>query len=218
MAKPESGDANNSTPAPDNKSAGADADAGKPNPNAADGAGADDSSIISSADAGKDKGKPDEDAKPKDAKPQGAPEKYEAFKMPEGMPADEEATKQFSEAAKAAGLSQEQAQKVVDFYGGMLQQQQGLFKQMAQEWRAETLKALGASPEKELVHAAKARDAFFTPEAVKILTDSGLANHPEIVKAFIKIGKAIADDTVISGGQGGGEKTVAEMLYPNQGK
>ncbi len=218
MADPTGATPDVTPPVPDQKSAGADANAGNPTPKPAD-AGADEGSVIADAGSDKEKGKPEGDAKPKDEKPQGAPEKYEPFKIQDGLPVDEELLKQFSEQAKVANLTQDQAQKVVDYYGTLQKQQQDLFKQTTAEWKAQTLKSLGPTPEKELVHAAKGRDAFFTPEAVKILSDSGLGNHPEIVRAFIKIGKAIADDTVVDGGKGGGEgKTHAQILYPAQGK
>ena len=46
----------------------------------------------------------------------GAPEKYEAFKVPDGVQVDEAALKEFEPMARGLNLSQEQAQQLVDFY------------------------------------------------------------------------------------------------------
>lgn len=152
----------------------------------------------------------------------GAPEKYEPFKLPEGFASDEKATAAFSEWAKKAGLTQENAQAAVDMYASLLKEQatamQTEFTTMRQEWYDESMKMLGKDPKAEIAFVMKARDGFFDKDAVDILRDSGLDNHPAIVRAFVKIGRAIADDTVVDGGKGGGEKSAAEVLYPNQGK
>src|SRR6516164_9164013 len=48
--------------------------------------------------------------------PQGAPEKYEDFKTPEGFVLDQEAAGEFGALAKKGNLSQSFAQELVDFY------------------------------------------------------------------------------------------------------
>ena len=50
-------------------------------------------------------------------KVEGAPEKYEDFKVPEGMVLSDERKGKFSEHAKALGLTQESAQKALEFMG-----------------------------------------------------------------------------------------------------
>lgn len=214
MADPKAGDTTDSTSTTTTKTVGADdtADAGKSTTSA-------DGTLVTD---GADKGK-GTDAKTDDVKTQAAPEKYEPFKMPEGFVADEVANKTFAEWAKTANLSQEAAQKAVDLYASMLTQQQKAsqdsFEQMKKDWHDESVKMLGPNSKAEMAFISKGRDTFFDADAVQILKDSGLGNHPAIVRAFIKIGKAIADDTVVDGGKGGGgEKTAAEVLYPEQGK
>ena len=118
--------------------------------------------------------------------------------------------------------TQEQAQKIVDIYAGLMTKQakaaEENFVAAKAEWRESTMKMLGANADKELAFAAKGRDAFADKEAMEAITSSGFDNHPAIVRMFIKIGRAIADDTVVDGGKGGGEKSPADILYPNQGK
>src|SRR5262245_7608247 len=50
------------------------------------------------------------------AKAQGAPEKYEAFKVPDGFEITEAANKEIDTLFRDIGLSQEAGQKLVDFY------------------------------------------------------------------------------------------------------
>lgn len=52
----------------------------------------------------------------------GAPEKYEDFKLPEGVTLQEESLKAATELFKSAGLNQEQAQSLVDFHVKALQE------------------------------------------------------------------------------------------------
>jgi len=64
------------------------------------------------ADGGSDEDKGEEN---KPDKPEGAPEKYEAFKVPEGVTIDETAATEFGALAKELNLTQENAQKLVDY-------------------------------------------------------------------------------------------------------
>lgn len=217
------GEEGSESSATNSNTAGAGAGAGTPTAEeaAAAAAAAGKGTVVNDAGKGGEAGKLGPDGKPITT-PQGAPEKYEPFTIPEGFVADEEANKTFMEEAKAANLTQAQAQKLVDMYGTLVAKHvkgaQDEFEKMKTEWAQETKKMLGANAEKELAMVAKGRDAFFDAEGLEILKDSGLGNHPAIVRAFIKIGKAIADDTVVDGGKGGGgEKSQAEILYPNQG-
>lgn len=57
---------------------------------------------------------------PKDPKAQTAPEKYEGFKVPEGQKFEGEQLESASKLFKELGLSQENAQKLVDFHFGQL--------------------------------------------------------------------------------------------------
>lgn len=47
--------------------------------------------------------------------------------------------------------------------------------------------------------ARKALDTFGTPELRSLLDTSGLGNHPEIIRAFYRAGKAISEDRLVTG-------------------
>lgn len=155
-----------------------------------------------------------------DAKPE-VPEKYE-FKMAEGVQMDEAAVEAYSEFAKEAGLSQEAAQKLIDKLAPTMQTRMTEAVQQARNaWgeSARTDKEFGGDKLQEnLAVAKKAIDAFGTPELRTLLNESGLGNHPEIIRAFYRAGKAISEDKFVPAGAKvpGGSKDLAKSLYPNQ--
>ena len=55
-------------------------------------------------------------------------------------------------------------------------------------------------------------DLFGTPELKTYLNDTGLGNHPDLVKAFVKIGKAMSEDGMVDGSNQG-QRSAAEVLY-----
>lgn len=169
--------------------------------------------------------KGDEPAKSAEPKP-GAPEKYEAYKVPEGVTLDPKAVESFNALAKELNLSQEHAQKLVDFQTSAIQaakdQLDQNFKEQQKQWADETRKALGADADKELAFAALARDKF-APENSElriILQKTGLDSNPAIVKHFITIGKAISEDAFVPGKPALPKtpKSDGELFYPDMKK
>jgi len=76
----------------------------------------------------------------------------------------------------------------------------------------------GAQLKDNLVIANKALGQFGTPELVSLLKETGLGNHPEIVRAFYRAGKAISEDTFVKGSMTSPQsnRDYASHLYPNQ--
>jgi hypothetical protein len=159
------------------------------------------------------------DEKPTD-KPQGAPEKYEPFKVPEGVVLDEKRTQAVQALFKELNLTQDAGQKLVDFQSAALkadrESYEANFKAMQKDWAEETRKGLGAEADKQLGYAAAFRDKFLTEGAREILKQSGLGNHPEIIKSFIQAGKAISEDGFVPGRAALDEKkSPAATMYPD---
>jgi len=186
-----------------------------------EGEGGEGTVITKAAGTGEGEGKPKTGEEGGEKKP-GAPEKYADFKVPEGVTVNPETLKTFQEKAKALNLTQEQAQEFVDLQSALVtrtrQEAVDTFNKLRGEWKSESEKLMKAQPEKSIGLVAQARDKFATPELIKILDESGLGDHPEMVRLFIKLGGAIADDTVVDGGKGGGERSAADVLYPSQGQ
>lgn len=164
--------------------------------------------------------KPADGDKPEDEeqKQEGAPEKYE-FTAGEGVELDADALKDFEPVARDLNLTNEQAQKLVDAYpkilAGVQQRQAEAWQKQTEGW-AETVKADkeigGDKLTANLSAAQRALDQFGTPELKEYLNATGLGNHPDLVKTFVKIGKAMSEDGMVTGKESG-QRSAAEVLY-----
>lgn len=162
--------------------------------------------------------KPAEKPGDKEQKQEGAPEKYE-FQAAEGVELDTEALKDFEPVARDLNLTNEQAQKLVDAYPKILA---GVQQRQAEAWQAQTEQwAADVKADKEiggdkltanLSAAQRALDLFGTPELKEYLNTTGLGNHPDLVKTFVKIGKAMSEDGMVDGSNQG-QRSAAEVLY-----
>lgn len=159
----------------------------------------------------------------KEKKESGAPEKYEFKATAEGQDLDAEALATFEPVARELGLSQEQAQKLVDIYGKDIvpkleQKQAEAWQQQTEQWgndvRAD--KEIGGDKlTANIGMAQKALDQFGTPELRTYLEQTGLGNHPDLVRCFMKIGKSMGEDSMVMAGNGG-QRSAAEVLYGNK--
>ncbi|MEH3580938.1 peptidase [Enterobacter cloacae] len=164
----------------------------------------------------------DKPAEEKDQKQEGAPEKYE-FTAGEGVELDTEALKDFEPVARELNLTNEQAQKLVDAYpkilAGVQQRQAEAWQKQTEGW-AETVKADkeigGDKLTANLSAAQRALEQFGDPELKEYLDSTGLGNHPALVKAFIKVGKAMSEDKVVTGGHESGGSDLISAFYPKK--
>lgn len=146
-----------------------------------------------------------------------APEVYE-LKMPEGVELDKAAADEFTTIAKELKLSAVDAQKFADVGAKMAQRQVEAHAKLVDSWTesVKTDKEIGGDKLAEnLGIARKALDAFGTPELKDVLNMTGMGNHPAVVKAFYKIGKAISEDRFVSGGVKSAETDVAKRMFPS---
>ncbi|WP_316391870.1 peptidase [Citrobacter farmeri] len=162
--------------------------------------------------------KPAEEKPADDKKQEGAPEKYE-FQAAEGVELDTEALKEFEPVAREMNLTNEQAQKLVDVYpkilAGVQQRQVEAWQQTTEQWAADVKadKEIGGdSLTANLSVAQRAIDQFGTPDLKEYLNSTGLGNHPGLVKFCVKVGKAMSEDGMVTGGNDG-QRSAAEVLY-----
>ncbi|WP_395491089.1 peptidase [Cedecea davisae] len=155
----------------------------------------------------------------KEQKSDGAPEKYE-FKAAEGQALDEVAIKEFEPIARELNLTNEQAQKFVDVYSSKIlpqlqQQQVEKWTKQTEQWAADVKSDKEIGGDKMTANvglAQKAFDQFGSPELKEYLNTTGLGNHPEIIRAFMKVGKAMSEDDMVMTGNTG-QRSAAEVLY-----
>ena len=137
------------------------------------------------------------------------------FNFPEGVKVNEEKVKSFIAIAKELKLTKEQAQKLVDLDSKNILDTDKAFNAMKEGWKADTLKELGDNAEQKLGEAALAFKQFGDDEFVKLMKDTGLENHPAVVRVFRNIGSKIATDTTVPATSNGvkSSKTMQEILY-----
>lgn len=145
------------------------------------------------------------------------PEKYE-FTAPEGAQLDDALLGVYSEAAKELGVSQEVAQKLVDKMAPAMAARNIEALTTAREaWKQETLADPELGGEKfgeNLAMAEKGLAFVETPKLRALLKDSGLGNHPEVIRAFHKVGLAISEDgKLVQGAPAGERKPLEKRLY-----
>lgn len=148
----------------------------------------------------------------------GAPEKYTDFTLPEGLTINPKVMDGFRALAKESGLSQDAAQKFVDFQAQNVKDEidgrMAEFEKQITDWRAETEKLFGHDATVKFGIAAKAVERFGSPQLRTLLNESGLGNHPELVNFFYKVGSKISEDQPVDGKSAGGQgKSTAELMY-----
>jgi hypothetical protein len=180
-----------------------------------------DAALTPEARAAKEKAATDKAEADKKAAAQKAPEKYEPFKVPEGMKLDETLIADLETLGKKNNWTQEQAQAIADLGSKQAQALQGNFRsaltkavaQWAEQSKAD--KEIGGDKfDENLAFAKKGMAQFGSQELGKVLKESGLGNHPEILRAFYRVGKAMADDKFVQGrDSGGGQLSIEDRLY-----
>jgi hypothetical protein len=153
-----------------------------------------------------------------------APEAYE-FKAPEGRVFDSEVMASYSQVAKELNLSQESAQRLLDAVGPKMAERQMAMIEATRNGWADNSKSDrefgGEKLSENLGVAKKALDAFGTAELRTLLNETGLGNHPELIRFMFRAGKAISEDRMVTGAATqvkAGPRSfadLAEALYSN---
>lgn len=182
-----------------------------------------------------EKEKPEEEKKEED-NPDEKPVVYEDFKLPEGFSLEKEDADGFKTLAAEMKLTQEQAQKLVDFESSKMQKfvdkSQDGYIQTVEKWKTETLAKLDAKPNttraEQLGLAHKAVERFATPELKKLLEmpkkdgsgGFGWGNLAPFLETMINVEKAFGNDKLVDGPHGGADapKTAGEVIFPTMAK
>jgi hypothetical protein len=197
-------------------------------------------STTSKTEVAKPDGKAAPEAAPKsllneEGSPQGAPEKYADFKVPEGFELDKDVAAEFGTVAKGLNISQVGAQELVDFYVKHVQQANAApyqaWTDVQEQWRNEInsdpdiggskLSGVKTSIGKlfDALGDAKTTDAF--REAMDY---TGAGNNPAVVKFLYSLAKRLTEGGPVRGigphpdadkfRPGGGSPSAAQAIYP----
>lgn len=169
-----------------------------------------------------------ETATTEEPKAEGSSEKAEGgaleLKVPDGFKVEESALKGFKELAAKTGLKPEQAQAAFDHYVGIEQARAKAdaewYQKRDREWLEAIGKEFGEPTSKqwqshlgELKRAAK----FLGADVAKELTAAGLGNNPTLVRALVKLGRALGEDRIAGTSDAPGvraPKSFVELAYP----
>lgn len=159
-------------------------------------------------------------AKSDDGKPT-TPTEYK-LKVPDGSLLDPSRVEKIVSYAKERGFSEKQAQELLEREHEVLadfnKSQMEAMNKEANGWvdTIKTDKELGGDAFKENVALAnRLVKRFGSEQFVKILNDTGLGNHPELVRFCVRVGKLMSEDKlVLPGAQPGpAKKSTADVLY-----
>ena len=166
----------------------------------------------------------------KDA-PEGAPEKYEFNRKVADAPdeLDPEVLTAFGDVAKELNLPQDAAQKVLDKVAPVIQARQAkAIEQTKVEWATQSKSDSefgGENLTDNLDVAKTSLDTFGTDALKSLLQETGLGNHPEVIRFMYRAGKAISEDSYVGNSEGANPtgsriprdfNGIANALYSNQ--
>lgn len=145
------------------------------------------------------------------------PEKYE-LKLPDQSPVDPKRLESIAAEAKAGKMTQEQAQALVDREHTMMSDLVESHHARVDGWMKESIadKEIGG-PEinRNIELASRLVDTFGSPLLKKQLEDTGMGQHPELLRLLVRMGKAYGEDRLVTGAKGAPvqPKSAADLLF-----
>lgn len=168
-------------------------------------------------------------------KPEGAPEKYADFKLPEGIELKDEQLEAATKLFKDLNLPQAAAQSLVDYHTAQLKAAATAGTETMNTMRSDWQAAVKSDPEigsrlpAVKAEVSRALDSLNNPTLVtefKAAMDlTGVGDNPAFIKAFYKMAQMVNEGRPVKGGgpsihgqspAGNAPKpTAAQSLYPN---
>lgn len=146
-----------------------------------------------------------------------APIDYSGLKLPEGYTAEDIAVTALRAQAETHKLPLEALQAQIDAVAARDAAAADVFKSQREAWAKELAADKdvgGAKLPENMGHANKWLETYGSPELKQLLTESGLGEHPLLVKALIKAGKDASEAPVIPS-NGAANVDPYRVLYPN---
>lgn len=143
---------------------------------------------------------------------------YGNLSFPQDFSAPQETQTAFKELLKQLNIPLESAQQLVDFetdiHRRSHEEQEENKRQIVERWAEESKKMFGANCAEEISFALRAADTFGGAELRELLQETGLGNHPVILRTLSAVGKAISEDVCLGGKPAApADKTFSQALY-----
>lgn len=143
----------------------------------------------------------------------GAPEKYADFKLPEGIKLDGDQLTAATTLFKESGLTQEAAQKMVDFHVAQLKASgeapMKAYNDLRQSWRDEVVKEFGPLDGAKIKTVKEnysrvlnaVGDQTLANNVRQAMDVSGLGDHPAMLSLFNKLAEFVTEGRHVAGAQ-----------------
>lgn len=149
------------------------------------------------------------------------------FKLPEDFEVDKDTLGKFTELGKKYGLNQGQAQALIDMQADFMKnysqqteaKMAGEIASTISQWETQSKfdpEYGGANFDANIGLARSAIQQFGSPELLEYLSESGIGNHPEVIRFCYRIGKQLSPDAGTGGMSGTSPATptdVASSIY-----
>ena len=133
----------------------------------------------------------------------GRPKDHEGYDLSGIVPEtyNQGVVEEFKKKAHETGMSAEGVRKMAEWYKDLeLKQRESIEKSkmiQADQHILELKKDFGVNFDTEVKNARKALEAYTDSAFRKYMDDTGLGNHPALVKAFAKIGRELSEDKLV---------------------
>ena len=142
--------------------------------------------------------------------------------IPEGYYLSDDVRGEFTSVAQQYGLTNEAANALIGLHVRQVQAGIRELESRVADHRAQYERATRQDPEiggakfdSSLTAAKNALNRYGNKALVDVLNETGLGSHPEIIRAFAKIGAAMGEGRYVAGTaqQQPAEKTLAQKIY-----
>lgn len=159
---------------------------------------------------------PDGGKKPGDGKQDTPQDPYKDLSLPDGAAVDEKEMANYKNLAKELNLTAESAQAILNFEAKRLQAGAAA---AAAAWQEQVKQEHGDKLPTVMATCARAINQFGGDELRTLLDQTGLGNHPILVRAFYQAGSLLKEDKQAgSSGSAKADVTFAQALYGNHSK
>ncbi len=154
----------------------------------------------------------------------------DGLKPPEGSKLESKHVDAVKEYAKSLGMNAAQTKQLLERDAKIISDHEARFqsdlKEKANSWHDATMadpEVGGSNFDRSVADCNRAINRFGSPAFKKAMNESGLGNHPEVVRVFARIGRSMSEDSVINGAVQSKQRNpdrfaaLGEAMYKNQG-
>ena len=147
--------------------------------------------------------------------------------LPKDSTLDEGYVHELADFAKSNKLTNGEAQSILErehnLKATIIEGQQEELAEAMEEWNASAKSDSeigGDNYDESTILAKRVVDQFGTPALKKALNDTGLGNHPELIRIMNRVGKHLKDDALVHANteSTGKSRSPEEVFYPGSSK